>query len=119
VFFESSDGAFGGVASMTVRRHQLVSDIVDGEVFLQSGRCLIVESLELWFETLDNELLMYAVICFDTLRGGHRFHWDDFNVVAIIDITYHHITVSLAGLNRELSCQVCVELTLIHYDCIY
>jgi hypothetical protein len=53
VFFESSDGAFSGIASMTVRRHQLVRDIVDGEVILQSGRCLVVESLELWFETLD------------------------------------------------------------------
>jgi hypothetical protein len=28
-------------------RYQLVSDIVDGEVILQSGRCLAVESLEL------------------------------------------------------------------------
>jgi hypothetical protein len=27
--------------------------------------------------------------------------------------------VSLAGSNRELSCQVCVELTLIDYDCIH
>jgi hypothetical protein len=67
VFLESPDGAFGGVASMTVRRHQLISDIIDGEEILQSGRCLVVESLELWFETLDCELLMNAVICFDPL----------------------------------------------------
>jgi hypothetical protein len=67
VFFESSDGSFGGVASMTVRRHQLVSDIVDGEVILQSGRCLVVKSLELWFETFNCELLVNAVICFDPL----------------------------------------------------
>jgi hypothetical protein len=62
VFFESSDGAFGGVASMTVRQHQLVSNITDGELIIQSGQRLFVESLELWFEILDCELLMNAVI---------------------------------------------------------
>jgi hypothetical protein len=62
VFLESSDGAFGGVVLMTVRRHQLISDIIDGEEILQSGQCLVVESLELWFETLDCELLMDAFI---------------------------------------------------------
>jgi hypothetical protein len=66
----SPDGAFGGVALMTGRRHQLISDIIDGEEVLQSGRCLVNESLELWFETFDCELLMNAVICFDPLRGG-------------------------------------------------
>jgi hypothetical protein len=50
---------------MAVMWHQLVSDIVDGEEILQSGRGLVVESLELRFETLDCELLMNAVICFD------------------------------------------------------
>jgi hypothetical protein len=55
---------------MTVRRHQLVSDIIDGEEILQSVRCLVVESLELWFETLDRELLIDAVVCFDSFRGG-------------------------------------------------
>jgi hypothetical protein len=104
---------------MTVRRHQLVSNIVDGEEILQSGRCLFVESLELRFETLDCELLMNSVICLDPFRGGPCLHGDDFNLVAIIDVTYHHIRVSLAGYNRELSCQVCVELTLIDYNCIH
>jgi hypothetical protein len=31
VFLESSDGAFRSIASMTMRRHQLISDIIDGE----------------------------------------------------------------------------------------
>jgi hypothetical protein len=53
---------------MTVRRNQLISDIIDGEEILQSGRCLVVESLEFWLETLDCELLMDAVICFDPFR---------------------------------------------------
>jgi hypothetical protein len=34
VFLESPDGAFRGVASMEVRWHQLVSDIIDGEEIL-------------------------------------------------------------------------------------
>jgi hypothetical protein len=62
---------------------------------------------------------MNAVICFDPFRGGPGPHGGEFNVVAIIDVTDHHIRVSLAGSDRELSCQVCVELTLIHYDCIH
>jgi hypothetical protein len=55
---------------MTVRRHQLISDIIGGEEILQSGRCLVVESLELWFETFDCELLMDAGVCSDPFRGG-------------------------------------------------
>jgi hypothetical protein len=65
VFLESTDGAFRSIASMTVGRNQLISDIIDGEEILQSGRCLVVESLEIWFEAFDRELLMDAVICFD------------------------------------------------------
>jgi hypothetical protein len=70
VFFESSDSAFREVAAMAMRWHQLISDIIDGEEILQSGRCLVVESLELWLETLDCELLMDDVICLDRFRGG-------------------------------------------------
>jgi hypothetical protein len=45
--------------------HQLVSDIIDGEEILQSGGCLVVESLEFWLETLESEFLMDGIICFD------------------------------------------------------
>jgi hypothetical protein len=91
VFFEGPDGAFRGVVAMAVRWHQLVSDIIDGGDFFQSGRCLVVESLEFWLETLDSELLMKGVICFYPFRGGSRFHGDDFNVVAIINIADHDV----------------------------
>jgi hypothetical protein len=37
VFFQGPDGAFRGVAAMAVRWRQLVCDIIDGEVILQSG----------------------------------------------------------------------------------
>jgi hypothetical protein len=65
VFFESSDGALRGVVAMAVRRHQLVIYIIDGEQILQSVLCLIVESLEFWFEALDSEFLMDGIVCFD------------------------------------------------------
>jgi hypothetical protein len=104
---------------MTVGRNQLISDVIDGEEILQSGQCLVVESLELWFETFDCELLMDAFICFDPFRGGPGLHWNDFDVVAIIDVTLHYIRVAFAGSDRELSRQVGVELTLIDYDCVH
>jgi hypothetical protein len=65
VFFEVPDGTFCGIEAMAVRWKQLVSDIIDGEESLQSGGCLVVESLEFWFETLDSKLLMDGIICFD------------------------------------------------------
>jgi hypothetical protein len=74
--------------------------IIDGEEILQGGGCLVVESLEIWIETLDCELLMDAVICFDPFRGGPGLHGNDLNVVAIIDVTYHYIRVSFAGSHR-------------------
>jgi hypothetical protein len=55
---------------MTVRRHQLICDVIGSEEILQSGGCLVVESLELWLETLDCELLMNGVTCFEPFRGG-------------------------------------------------
>jgi hypothetical protein len=101
VFLEGPDGAFRGVASMAVRWHQLVIYIIDGEEILQRGGCLVVESLEYPFQS------------------GPRFHGDDFNVVAIINIADHHIRVSFAGSYRELSRQVGVKLALIDYDGVH
>jgi hypothetical protein len=87
---------------MAVRWHQLVSDIIDGEESLQSGECFVVESLELWLEALDSELLIDGIICSDPFLGGSIFHGDEFNVVAIINIAYHNVLVSSAGSYREL-----------------
>jgi hypothetical protein len=67
VFLKSSDGAFSGIAAVAVGRHQLVLHVIGGEKVLQSGRCLVVESLEFWFETLDSEFLMDVTIGLDPL----------------------------------------------------
>jgi hypothetical protein len=104
---------------MTVRWNQLIRDIIGGEEILQSSRCLVVESLELRFENFDCELLVDAVICFGPFRGGPGPHWEDFDLVAIIDVTQHDIGVSFAGSDWELSRQVGVELTLIDYNCVH
>jgi hypothetical protein len=91
VFLEGPDGAFCGIAAMSMRWHKLVRDIIDCEEILQSGGCLVVESLEFWRETLDSELMMKGVICFYPFRGRPRLHINDFNVVAIINISDHDI----------------------------
>jgi hypothetical protein len=56
---------------------------------------------------------MDAVICFDPFRGVPLLHGNNFNLVAIIDVTDHYVRVSFAGSHRELSREVGVELTLI------
>jgi hypothetical protein len=66
VLFESSDVALSGIAAVAVRRHQLVLHIIGGEKILQSGGCLVGESLEFWFETLYSEFLMDGIIGLDS-----------------------------------------------------
>jgi hypothetical protein len=51
--------------AVTVGRYQLVLHIICGEKVLQSGRYLVVESFEFWFETLGSEFLMDVIILFD------------------------------------------------------
>jgi hypothetical protein len=50
---------------MTVGRQQLIIHVIGGEKMLQSGRCLVVESLEFWFETFGSEFLMDVIILID------------------------------------------------------
>jgi hypothetical protein len=65
VFFESPNGAFSGIETVAVGRYKLVLHVIGGEKVLQSGRCLVVESLEFWFEALDREFLMDGIIGVD------------------------------------------------------
>jgi hypothetical protein len=116
VFFKSSDGSFSGVAAVTVGRDQLVLYVIGCKKGLQSGRCLIIESLKFWFETLGGEFLMDVIICFYPFLVGPRFNWDDLNMVAVINVADHNVRVALAGSDREFFRQVCVKLTLIDQD---
>jgi hypothetical protein len=67
VFFKSLDDAFNGTTVVSVMWHQLVLHVIGGEKNLQSGGCLIVESLEFWFKTLDSEFLMDVIIGLEPL----------------------------------------------------
>jgi hypothetical protein len=67
VFFKSSVGSFSGVAAVAVGRYQLVLYVIGSEKGLQSGRYLVVERLEFWFETLGSDFLMDVIICLDAL----------------------------------------------------
>jgi hypothetical protein len=91
VSFESADGAFLCVATVAVRRYQLIIHVIGGEHIIQSGRSLVVESLELWFEDLEGEFLMEGIICLDPFLGVPGFHMGDFNVVAVINIADYDI----------------------------
>jgi hypothetical protein len=82
---------------MTVGRNKLIFHIIGSEKVFQSGGCFIVKSLKSGSETLGSELLMDVVICFDPFRGGPRFHWDNFEVIAFKHITYHNVPVALSG----------------------
>jgi hypothetical protein len=65
VLFECSDGSFSGIAAVTVGWYQLVLHIIGCEKVLQSVRCLVVECLVFWFETIGSELLVDVIICLD------------------------------------------------------
>jgi hypothetical protein len=65
VIFDITEGAFSGIAMVSVGRYQLVLHVIDGEKVLQSGGHLVVESFEFWLEALDCEFLMDGIICLD------------------------------------------------------
>jgi hypothetical protein len=62
MLFKSPDGAFRDGTAVTVGWDQFVLHIIGGGEILQSGQCLVVESLELRSETLDSEFLMDVII---------------------------------------------------------
>jgi hypothetical protein len=91
MFLKSSDDVFSGIVAVSVGRHQLILHVIGGEKMLQSGRCLVVESLAFWFEALGCEFLMDVILGLDLFRGGPGFHRDDFNVFSVINIAAHDI----------------------------
>jgi hypothetical protein len=88
---------------MTVGGDKLIFHVIGSEKVFQSGGCFVVKGLKFGFETLGNELLMDVVICFDPFRGGPGLHWDNVDVIAVKNITYHNVPVALAGPHRKFS----------------
>jgi hypothetical protein len=59
---------------------------------------------------------MNVIICFDPFRGGSGFHWDNFDIIRVINVTDHDVRVVLAGSHRKFSRQVPVKLSLVDQD---
>jgi hypothetical protein len=116
VFFKSSDSPFSGVAAVAVGGNQLICHVIGSEKVFQSGGCFVVKGLKFGFETLRSEFLIDVIICFDPLRGGPGLHWDNFEIIVVINITYHGLRVALAGPHPKFSRQIRVKLSLVDQD---
>jgi hypothetical protein len=81
----------------------LIFHVSGGEKAFQSGGCLVVKGLKFGFETLGSEFLMDLIILFDPFQGGPGLHWDNFDIIAVKNITYHSVPVALAGPYRKFS----------------
>jgi hypothetical protein len=46
---------------------------------------------------------MDVIILFDPFRGGPRLHWDNFDIIAVKNITYHNVPGAVAGTHRKFS----------------
>jgi hypothetical protein len=95
---------------------QLIFHVIGSEIFFQSCGCFVVKGLNSGFETFGREFLMDAIIYFDPFRGGPGLHWDNFDIIAVKNITDHNGRVALAGPHREFSRQIRVKLTLADQD---
>jgi hypothetical protein len=93
VFFKSSDSSFSGVAAVAVGGNQLVLHFIGSETVFLSGRCFVVKSLMFGFESFGSEFLMNMIICFDPFRGGPGFRWENFDIIAVINITDREFTL--------------------------
>jgi hypothetical protein len=103
VFFKSLNSSFSSVAEMTVGGNKLIFHVIGSEKVLQSGGCFVVKGLKFGFETLGSKFLMDVVICFDPFRGGLGLHSDNFNAIAVKNITDHDLPVALSGPHRNFS----------------
>jgi hypothetical protein len=88
---------------MTVCGYKLIFHVIGSEKVFQSSGCFVVKGLKFGFETLGSEFMMDVVICFDPFLGGPRLHWDNFDGVAVKNITDHNVPVALAGPHRKFS----------------
>jgi hypothetical protein len=82
---------------MTLGGDKLIFHVIGSEKVFQSGGCFVVKGLKFGFETLGSEFLMNVIICLDPFRGRPRLHWDNFDIIAVRNISDHDVKVSLAG----------------------
>jgi hypothetical protein len=116
VFLNNSNGSFSGVAAMKVGRNMFILHVIGSEKVFQSGGCFVVKGLKFGFETLGCELLMDVVVCVDPFRGGPGLRWENFDLIAVKNITYHNVPVALVVPHRKFSRLIGVQLSLAHQD---
>jgi hypothetical protein len=81
----------------------LIFHVIGSEKVFQSDGCFVVKGLKFGFETLGSEFLMDVVIFFDPFQGGPGIHRDNFDVIAVKNITDHDVPVALAGPHWKFS----------------
>jgi hypothetical protein len=94
----------------------LIFHVIGSEKVFQSSGCFVVKGLKFGFETLGSEFLTDVIICFDPFRVRPGLHWDNFDIIAVKNITNHNVRVALAGLHRKFSGQIRVKLPLVDQD---
>jgi hypothetical protein len=75
--------------------------------------------MQFWFETIGSELLINVIICLNLFRGGPGFHWDNLDIIAVINITDQDVRVAVAGSYRKFPRQVLMVKILMaerYYD---
>jgi hypothetical protein len=88
---------------MIVGGDKLICHVIGSEKVFQSGGCFVVKCLKFGFETLGSEFLMDVIICFDPFQGRPGLHWDNFDIIAVKNITDHNVPLALAGPHRNFS----------------
>jgi hypothetical protein len=96
--------------------NQLIFHVIGSEKVFQSGGRFVVKGLKFGFETLGSEFLMDATMCFDPFRGVPGLHLENFDIIAVINITYHNVRVALDGPHLKFSRQIRVKLSLVDQD---
>jgi hypothetical protein len=101
---------------MTVGGNKLIFHVIDSEKVFQRSGCFVVKGLKFGFEKLGSEFLMDVVICLDPFRGVPGLHQDNFDAIAVKNITYHDVPVALAGPLWKFSHLICVQLSLVDQE---
>ncbi len=80
---------------MNGMRDQQEVNVLASHVALESGRCLVVESLELGFEAAGGEEGVGACVGDKDLGTGLGFHGLDVNEVTVVVIDDEHVAVAI------------------------
>ncbi len=87
MFFESSDGSFGGIDTMVMRRDQLNHHPVGADVFLNRFGAFVVHDVQCWLIVLSMQNGKDFVEGSNEGGISARGHWADNDGVEVIDVS--------------------------------